>query len=195
MSFYLNAINGGNTIGPLICGFIITGLSWRWHKWIAFILTFINFLVVLFFCPETRYARSGVRTISASEGVSHTSSSEDVVTTGKEVSANAKDVGETNQIPRKTFVQNLSLWSGTPKDTNLFKLFIRPLPLIVYPAVILSFLGFAVSLAVSAPRNGKVETEILLTIRRNPSGLLRSISSTRSSCKHHHTIGSRTSTA
>jgi MFS family permease len=147
MSFYLNAINGGNTIGPLICGFIITGLSWRWHKWIAFILTLINFLVVLFFCPETRYARSGIRTISATEGVSETSSSEDVTTADKEASAIAKEVGEVDQVPKKTFRQNLSLWSGTPKDTNLLKLFIRPLPLIVYPAVILSFLGFAVSLA------------------------------------------------
>lgn len=147
MSFYLNAINGGNTIGPLICGFLVTGLSWRWHKWIAFILTFINFLVVLFFCPETRYARSGVRIISATEGVSESSSSDDVTHVDKEATANESEVDEANQIPKKTFVQNLSLWSGTPKDTNLFKLFIRPLPLIVYPAVILSFLGFAVSLA------------------------------------------------
>ena len=154
MSFYLNAINGGNTIGPLICGFIITGTTWRWHKWIAFILTFTNFVVVFLFCPETRYARSGVRTISAAEGVSGTSSSEDVAADGdvdKSISANMKEIGEQpvdgDQVPRKTFRQNLSLWSGTPKDTNLFKLFIRPLPLIVYPAVILSFLGFAVSLA------------------------------------------------
>jgi MFS family permease len=147
MSFYLNAINGGNTIGPLICGFIITGLSWRWHKWIAFILTFINFLVVLCFCPETRYARSGVRTISVTEGVSETSSSEDVTAADKEATVNAQELGEVDQVPKKTFRQNLSLWSGTPTDTNLFKLFIRPLPLIVYPAVILSFLGFAVSLA------------------------------------------------
>jgi MFS family permease len=165
MSFYLNAINGGNTIGPLICGFIVTSLSWRWHKWIAFILTFINFLVVLFFCPETRYARSGIRTISASEGVSGTSSSEDVTSTEKEVSANAKEVGDANQIPRKTFVQNLSLWSGTPKETNLFKLFIRPLPLIVYPAVILSFLGFAVSLAVSVSiKNIPKQTDMLTLV-------------------------------
>jgi hypothetical protein len=63
-----------------------------------------------------------------------------------------KDLGEhpalqQEQVPKKTWKQELSLWSGVPKDTNLLKLFIRPIPLIVYPAVILSFLGFAVSLA------------------------------------------------
>lgn len=153
MSFYLNAINGGNTIGPLICGFIITGTTWRWHKWIAFILTFINFLVVLFFCPETRYARSGVRTISADEGVSKTSSLEnidDADDKDKDIATKAKAVDDnlaTDQVPKKTWLQEKSLWSGVPKDTNLLKLFIRPIPLIVYPAVILSFLGFAVSLA------------------------------------------------
>ena len=155
MSFYINAINGGNTIGPLICGFIITGTSWRWHKWIAFILTFINFVVVLLFCPETRYYRSGVRTIGASERASDPASSDDEVASteaGKLGTITAKEFGDhpllqEEQVPKKTWRQELSLWSGTPKDTNLFKLFIRPLPLIVYPAVILSFLGFAVSLA------------------------------------------------
>lgn len=150
MSFYLNAINGGNTIGPLICGFIITGTSWRWHKWIAFILTFINFLVVVFFCPETRYDRSGLLEFAASE---ETPSSEESGTGEKTLQAASKEIAEDRspergqQIPKKTWRQELSLYSGVPKNTNLFKLFIRPLPLIVYPAVILSFLGFAVSLA------------------------------------------------
>src|ERR1700743_1893070 len=153
MSFYLNAINGGNTIGPLICGFVITSLSWRWHKWIAFILTFINFLVVVLFCPETRYYRSGVRTVGADEAavdqVSESSSQNEIaeqdaekagISTTKETTSDP-DLQQ-DQIPKKTWKQELSLWSGTPKDTSLLKLFIRPLPLIVYPAVILSFLGF-----------------------------------------------------
>lgn len=155
MSFYINAINGGNTIGPLICGFIITGTSWRWHKWIAFILTFINFVVVLLFCPETRYYRSGVRTIGASERASDLAGSDDEVAStgaGKLGTVTAKEFGDhpalqEEQVPKKTWRQELTLWSGVPKDTSLLKLFIRPLPLIVYPAVILSFLGFAVSLA------------------------------------------------
>lgn len=41
----------------------------------------------------------------------------------------------------------MSLWSGVPKDGNLALMFIRPLPLISYPAVIFAFLGYAVSLA------------------------------------------------
>lgn len=30
LGIYMNAIAGGNTLGPLICGFVVTGLSWRW---------------------------------------------------------------------------------------------------------------------------------------------------------------------
>ena len=39
MDFDRNAISGGNTIGPLICGFVVQSLGWRWHKWIAVIFT------------------------------------------------------------------------------------------------------------------------------------------------------------
>jgi MFS family permease len=35
MSIYMSAISGGNTIGPLICGFVVESIGWRWHKWIA----------------------------------------------------------------------------------------------------------------------------------------------------------------
>lgn len=158
MSFYLNAINGGNTVGPLICGFIITGTSWRWHKWIAFILTMINWIICVLFVPETRYDRSQVH--SGASTPTSSGSEPDIESTAQteengekltkvrtaERSAGHPSSGQ-DQLPKKTWRQELSLWSGVPEDTSLFRLFIRPLPLIVYPAVILSFLGFAVSLA------------------------------------------------
>lgn len=50
-------------------------------------------------------------------------------------------------IPKKTYVQQLSLWSGTPSDENLLRMFVRPLPMIAYPAVLFAFLGYAVTLA------------------------------------------------
>jgi MFS family permease len=57
MGIYMNSISGGNTIGPLICGFVVETIGWRWHKWMAVIFTGINFLAVLFFVPETQYNR------------------------------------------------------------------------------------------------------------------------------------------
>ncbi|KAK5164221.1 uncharacterized protein LTR77_009915 [Saxophila tyrrhenica] len=156
MSFYINSINGGNTIGPLICGFIITGTTWRVHKWIAFGLTFVNFLVVVLFCPETRYYRTGVREVEGPGRAFEGSSDIEIAASAGWNSEKAhattasglSSPSETQeQLPKKTWKQELSLWSGVPKETSLLKLFIRPLPLIVYPAVILSFLGFAVSLA------------------------------------------------
>ena len=153
MGIYMNSISGGNTIGPLICGFVVQSLGWRWHKWIAVIFTAINFFAVLLFVPETRFNRDVPKSLGAttSDQAIESSSDEDV-DVEKTVSPSVKPVPglpalEQVQVPNKSFAQQLSLWSGVPSDTNLFKMFIRPLPMIVYPAVMFAFLGYAVSLA------------------------------------------------
>lgn len=120
LSWSRNAIAGGNTIGPLICGFVVGGLGWRWQKWIAVILTAINFVAVVLFVPETRYHRKEV------------GGDVNVVACppqDKDVQADLRSVRRPSdedlyQLPRKTFMQELSLWSGLP-STNLFKMFIR----------------------------------------------------------------------
>ena len=148
MGIYANSISGGNTVGPLICGFVVTGLSWRWHKWISFILVGINFIVIVLFCPETRYDRSGI----SSTVTTATNSTESL--DPAEFNANCEKTlspgpEETHgvDIPKKAWTQQLGLWSGVPPNTNLLKLFIRPFPMIAYPAVIFAFLGYAVSVA------------------------------------------------
>ncbi|KAK4555268.1 hypothetical protein LTR86_007564 [Recurvomyces mirabilis] len=159
LGLYMNAISGGNTIGPLICGFVITSLSWRWHKWMAFIFTAVNWIVVLLFVPETRYDRSYLETAppasSSSDSVQAASTDEENAMGApaeKVVSSKSKDMSahpahHVDQIPKKTWRQELSLWSGVPKDTNLLTMFIRPFPLIAYPPIIFAFLAYAVSLA------------------------------------------------
>lgn len=149
MSIYMLFISGGNTIGPLICGFIVSSVSWRWFKWLAFILTAINFLAVVFLCPETRYDRCAVpvtipstpSTTASSTCVSKFSDDEES-TVEKTISANQRDFGSAQMKP-KTYVQQLSLWSGVPRETSLLKLFLRPFPMIAYPAVAFAFLGYA----------------------------------------------------
>jgi MFS family permease len=80
MGIYMNSISGGNTIGPLICGFVVQSLGWRWHKWIAVIFTAINFFAVLLFVPETRFNRDVPKSLGAttSDQAIESSSEEDV---------------------------------------------------------------------------------------------------------------------
>lgn len=149
MSIYMNAISGGNTIGPLICGFVVTGLSWRYHKWIAVILTALNFIAVVLFVPETRYERTGKALATTESSTSIETPIDENVGKEKEAGETTKPVTDrsTEQLPKKTWLQELSVWSGTAKDTNLFEMFVRPFPLIAYPAVAWAFLGYAVALA------------------------------------------------
>jgi hypothetical protein len=160
MGLYMNFISGGNTLGPLVCGFVITGLSWRWHKWIAVILTGINFVTVLLFVPETRYYRSEDEG-AVGEGREVASSSAENVAAQGEPKEAVKVVAEDREaqtspqltVQKKTWAQELTLWSGVAPDTNLFKMFVRPLPMFVYPCVIYSFLGYAVSLVLTVSVN------------------------------------------
>jgi MFS family permease len=57
------------------------------------------------------------------------------------------------EVPKKTYLQEISLWSGVPAHTNLLKMFIRPLPLIAYPSVIYAFLAYAVTLVLTVAVN------------------------------------------
>ncbi|KAH8882511.1 MFS general substrate transporter [Thozetella sp. PMI_491] len=152
MGIYMNFISGGNTIGPLICGFIVTGLSWRWHKWIAVILTGLNFLTVLLFVPETRYYRDENQNVVDARGAN--SSFEEISAGGEQKATGdsyleaSAEISTQAQIPKKTWAQELSLWSGVPPNTNLVKMFLRPFPMFAYPCVVYSFLGYAVSLVI-----------------------------------------------
>lgn len=150
MGIYMNAIAGGNTIGPIICGFIVTGLSWRWHKWIAFILCAVNWVIVVLFVPETRYARTELAPRPPTQfptSANGTDAKAEEAARAKSVDvSDASDVG-IRQIPKKSWWSQLNPWSGITPNTNLAKLFLRPLPLLAYPAVAFSFIGYAVSLA------------------------------------------------
>lgn len=101
-------------------------MGWRWHKWIAVIFTAINFVAVVLFVPETRFDRTSVVASDASTPIS---ASDDAVDIEKSTPATMKVVRQPSdeavpQVPKKTFVQDLSLWSGTP-STNVFKMFLR----------------------------------------------------------------------
>ncbi len=183
MGLYMNAISGGNTIGPLLCGFIVTGLSWRWHKWIAVVLTGLNFVSVLLFVPETRYHRDadqnvGLLEAAAAEAAAAQSSpdektdkttptveaehphrrpttlaQQDRNTITSPAPSSAASLAEAAAVPKKTWLQEMSVWSGITPGTSLARTFLRPLPMFAYPCVVYAFLGYAVSLVVTVSVN------------------------------------------
>jgi MFS family permease len=101
--------------------------------------------LLIFFFPETQYFRE------TSTGTPNPSSSTDVKesTSGNhKESTTVESVPDALSIPRKKpYLQELIPWSsinpGIEKGTSFLFLFIRPWPLILYPAVMYSTLVFS----------------------------------------------------
>ncbi|KAJ4297325.1 hypothetical protein N0V88_004243 [Collariella sp. IMI 366227] len=132
----------------------------RWHKWITAILTGINFVTVLLLVPETRYYREEKGSQSGQRGVGISTPSREMVVDDPGCEKAVQNTTEAKEehslspaIAKKTWAEELSLWSGVAPDTNLLKMFVRPLPMFAYPCVIYAFLGYAVSLVLTVSVN------------------------------------------
>lgn len=87
------------------------------------IFTGINFVTILLFVPETRFPRDEVSAVGPVENVANSSNDEKIAEVDlKSIRQPSHD--ETDLVPKKSWVQDLKLWSGVP-NTNLFKMFIR----------------------------------------------------------------------
>jgi hypothetical protein len=58
-----------------------------------------------------------------------------------------ESISEDFSIKMKPYFQQLSPWSGITKDSNIFNLFLRPWPLIFYPATIFALTSFTLTIA------------------------------------------------
>ena len=159
MGIYIIFISWGNSLGPLAAGFVINGkvqhayaveglsdyeagAGWRWYLWVCTMFTAVNFLMVLFLVPETRFYRNmdlGMQEDAASNDVSEKmapdSSYHDV-----DPESRSSSVAQSQGV-QKSYLQTLKLWSGVPTGSNIFQIFLRPFPLIAYPAVFWAFMA------------------------------------------------------
>ncbi|CAK7204889.1 hypothetical protein SEUCBS139899_007651 [Sporothrix eucalyptigena] len=142
MGMYMVGLTLGNSVGPLIGGFVAETIGWRWFLWLSTILSGITFAAVVLFVPETRFKRK------YDDGI--------IPTNGREVESKspALEIEQTSAdgnslVPaRKTYWQQLSLWSGIPEDVSFFAILLQPFPLLFYPAVFWAVLGYAMSLVI-----------------------------------------------
>jgi MFS family permease len=130
MALYIVFLYGGNALLSLIAGLIIQGSGWRWFCWLCAIIAGLNFLCIALLVPETRYKRSvsiGESTAGADDHKVPAATSEAVEKVATE--SRVELIGT-----KKSFFQDLSLWSGTGQESFLSH-FMRPWLLCAYPAV------------------------------------------------------------
>ncbi|OJJ43252.1 hypothetical protein ASPZODRAFT_146273 [Penicilliopsis zonata CBS 506.65] len=62
MGVWTLMVTVGVPLGPLIFGFVAYNAGYRWIYWVLAIINGVQFILYLFFGPETRYIGSGVET-------------------------------------------------------------------------------------------------------------------------------------
>jgi hypothetical protein len=104
------------------------------------IATGLDAIFIFFFFPETQYFRT-----YSPEGNVVTSVGEKTVSAEEEEKATSAThlSEESSARPKKSYLQELKPWSKINPNTGFLKLLLRPWPLIVYPALIYSFLTYA----------------------------------------------------
>ena len=118
--FLLTGIAGGS----LISGYIIQNLGYRWTFWICAILFGVCMFGIVFLVPETSYRREG-----------------------PVVSYSEKGTGDAEAVPEKmAYMRSLRVYTGRYTRAPFWRIFVRPLIVFFYPAVLWAFLIYGTTL-------------------------------------------------
>jgi MFS family permease len=139
---------GGSFMTPIIVGKISHTLGWQWTFYFVAIFSAIMFPLLFFFVPEVAFRRDdrfntdivvlGSNQIAIPVGEPLTTESNRASKEGYDNTAESStgDAVKSMPRPKKTFVQSLMPFDGRKTDENFFKLFLRPFPLFLHPAVL-----------------------------------------------------------
>jgi MFS family permease len=117
----------GVAFGLIIDGLISINLTWRYMYYVAVALIGFCTVIVIFFFPETYYPRIIVDPSTAdAEFIS------------------AREGGYVP--PKKSFLKSMALFSGVHTRESLFRMFIRPVGLIMIPPVLWASLVMSVTI-------------------------------------------------
>ena len=141
-SVYTASLSAGVGAGILIAGLITIHLHWRYIYYISTALIGCCTILIFFTLPETEYRRSAV--------------SQNEQDTAEECAVGAKDeagaqvahseLGSGARSERRTWVQELRIFTGSYTDESLLKLFIRPIVLLTLPPVAWATLVMSVTI-------------------------------------------------
>jgi MFS family permease len=109
----------------IIAGPIVTNLGWHWLFHILVIFIAVQFVLMVFFCPETTYRRDFMYDIDQVQNENF----EKLAIKENRHSNVPEDLERTNSAyipPEKSYLQRLKPWSGIHSPDNLIKLLLAP---------------------------------------------------------------------
>ncbi|PIL31132.1 MFS general substrate transporter [Ganoderma sinense ZZ0214-1] len=127
------------TLSPFIYGYVIQNLSWQLGFWFVSIAFGLLFVMTLFFVPETTFPPSSSKSPQGERAGT---------TVIKEIhqpnEVLEKHVDRASVLPAKPppFLSQLRIYNGTFSDENLWKIFMRPFPLVLSPVTWFIFWSF-----------------------------------------------------
>lgn len=145
MSLYALFLTSSNIIAPLLAGFILDGMGWRWVLFWPAIGCGLGFVILFFIMEETNYDRKTVgvvETIDTPESSSLADGQEASNTEkGIQISERPSPQGTTaGTYQKKTCFEKLALF-GKPRPNQLWTMIKRPFMLVSLPVVV--YCGFA----------------------------------------------------
>jgi MFS family permease len=148
------AVFGGAFFTPILVGKMTHTIGWPWSFYLVAIFTAVCLPCIVFFVPETAYRRSAhlnTDLVSTDDlhqfqkpgehgheltSVNAGSRPDSGTLLAKQANPSENSHFAGANTPKKTFKENLSLFSGRKTDDSFFKLFLRPFPLFAHPAIL-----------------------------------------------------------
>jgi len=153
-----DCVNAGFLIAM---SYLVAAMTWRWYYWLFAITLGISALLVVFCCPETKFARSPTSLngeVVFTDEFGHTQ-----IITSEEAIARFGQIEDSTQThgKKKTFFENLKPWSPTTPNGGrvLAASYVKILKSTGSPGVIFALMLSSISLGVTLVYSTILETQ------------------------------------
>lgn len=138
LAWFILALYFGSDIGPVVSGYIVDTIGWRWCFWLQVILFGVSLVFILFYMEDTTFRRSESDETLENDILEQIKSRESKVEADvgqQEVSSVSDSVD--NTIPMQTYKERMALYQTKYNDTRSWLcIFYRPFFMITFPAII-----------------------------------------------------------
>lgn len=143
LSFYTAALSTGVSGGIIIAGLITISHSWRYIYYVATALIGALTVLVFFTMPETSFDRNAA--LASQMNIARSSSIQGDHDAKIAEATEHLEMGTGTGRPKQSFADSLRIYHGTFTKESIFKLFVRPILLLVLPPVLWATLVMSVT--------------------------------------------------